>query len=491
MAVGLGEEAPFYLELEALGMVRRTVRKVLETRRNLARDPKMLDTSKWSTAENIEAVTLDGSWSRNVTDTALKQTMVVGSVHAESEALGDCVPGEKITLGMSYATSSGYRASHRIYWYDAGNSFMANDQISVTPETEKTFVRGVLTAKAPEGAATFRSSVWIAPNPPSAAIELFQNGMTVEQGETGGTYFDGDTPDTGGWEYRWEGVPNNSVSIAERVEYVDVRGDVSEGAPRTRLTVYNVPDGSVMELRWSSGGESGPVQGHRVWRMSGVGIAIDWAVPLNREVTYTVVVEGQIMSTASLTVFSDVAWIQDPLHPDGALPVHSTRIVKGYLLLDSKAISNATYSNNGDSAQIMGSRYPRFNAGLRSAASDVSVTMWSDDEPTEAAFRNMVLEAPVLLLRPLPRHRLLPPLAYIAGDVNEDQITVRLGADLTHWTFAGNLVQAVLQAAQSGFITYGQVQELLGGYTYGEAQTAAKSTTYLDWQKNPLIFQNL
>ncbi|MGP5162559.1 hypothetical protein [Arthrobacter rhombi] len=281
------------------------------------------------------------------------------------------------------------------------------------------------------------------------------------------------------------------MSIAERVEYAEEWGDLSEGAPRTRVTVYNVPDGSVMELRWSSGGESGPVQGYRVWRVSGVGIAFDWAVPLNREVTYTVVVDGQLMSTASLTVFSDVAWIQDPLHPDGALPVHSTQILRGHLLLDSKAISSATYANNGNSAQVMGSRYPRFNAGLRSAASDVSVTMWTDDEPTERAFRNMVLDAPVLLLRPLPRHRLLPSLAYIAGDVTEDQITVRLGADLTHWAVAGNLVQAVLQAVQSGFITYGQVQDLLGGFTYGEVQAEADATSYLDWQKNPLIFSTL
>ncbi|WP_417220492.1 hypothetical protein [Arthrobacter sp.] len=281
------------------------------------------------------------------------------------------------------------------------------------------------------------------------------------------------------------------MSVAERVEYVEEWGEFSEGAPRTRLTVYNVPDGSTLELRWSSSGESGPVQGHRSWRVSGLGIAHDWAVPLNREVTYTVLVDGQVQSTASITIESDVAWIQDPLHPDGALPVHSTRIIDGMLLLDSKAISTATYANNGTSANVMGSRYPRFSSGLRSAASDVSVTMWSDDEPTETSFRTMVLEAPVLLLRPLPRHRLLPPLAYIAGDVTEDQRTVRLGQDLTHWALAGNLVQAVLQAAQSGFITYGQVQELLGGYTYGEVQAAASATTYLDWQKNPLIFSNL
>lgn len=282
-----------------------------------------------------------------------------------------------------------------------------------------------------------------------------------------------------------------AVVLAEETQFFLEAESIVDRVPHSRLTVYNVPDNSVIELRWAAAGESGAVQGYKAWRVSGVGIAYDWAIPLNREVTYTVFVDGEPMATAVLTVFSDVAWIQDPLHPEGALPVHSTRVLKGHLLLDSKAVSQATYANNGNSTQIMGSRYPRFNAGLRSAASDVSATMWSDDEPTESAFRRMVLEAPVLLLRTLPRHRLLPSLAYIAGDVTENQITVRLGADLTHWTLAGNLVQAVLQATQSGFITYGQVQNLLGGYTYGEVQAAAQATTYLDWQKNPLIFSDL
>ena len=266
---------------------------------------------------------------------------------------------------------------------------------------------------------------------------------------------------------------------------------VYDGPPRTRLTVYNVPEDSVIGLWWFSGRESGPVQGYRSWRVTGFGIAHDWAAPLNREVTYAVVVDGEAVASADITLVSDVAWLQDPLHPDMGLPVSSHELKSGHLLMDSKAINQATYTNNGNSAQVMGSRYPRFNAGLRSAASDVSLTMWSDDEPTESAFRGMVLDSPVLLLRPLPRHRLLPPLAYIAADVTEDQRTVRLGQNLVHWTVAGNLVQAVLQAAQSGFITYQDVQDLLGGFTYGEVQQAAQATTYLDWQKNPLLFSNL
>lgn len=266
---------------------------------------------------------------------------------------------------------------------------------------------------------------------------------------------------------------------------------LSDGAPRVQATIYNIPPNQKIRLQRACGGEVQIVQGGRNLAAAEVAILTDWAAPLNRPAVYTVLVDGEPQSTATITIHSDVAWLQDPLDPTSALPVESKRIRKGALLLDSKAVSSANYVSEATEIRVMGARYPRYFSGPRSGAKDVQLSMWSDDEPTETTLRLMVAEAPILLFRPLPRHRLLPPVVYIAGDVAEDQRTVRLGQDLTHWTVQGNIVQPMGQAPLTGFVTYDQVQELLAGKTYDAVQAVAGSTVYLDWRKDPLIFQNL
>ena len=99
---------------------------------------------------------------------------------------------------------------------------------------------------------------------------------------------------------------------------------------------------------------------------------------------------------------------------------------------------------------------------------------------------------PILLIRSLPKMVGIPALAYLNGDVGQTPFTTHLpGGHQQYWTVTGDLIAAVLQAAVTGSVTYDQVQQLLAGYTYDQIQTRAAATTYLAWQKNPLIFSTL
>ena len=263
------------------------------------------------------------------------------------------------------------------------------------------------------------------------------------------------------------------------------------GPPSVVLTIYSVPGTKRVQVRRTVDGEESIVQGMRDALVSELGVLEDYAAPVNRPILYTVYIDGSPVSSVTARVDSDTAWLQDPLNPVSAIPVEWKKLKPGALLLDSDAISEASYAAASTSVQVMGARYPHVYSGTRAAATGVSISMWSDDEITESGFREMVADAPVLLFRPLPEHRLLPGVCYVSGEVQEKQVTVRLGQNLTHWTVAGQLVQPVLQPVTSGYKTYDDVQDLLGGYTYASVQASASSTIYLDWQRDPTIFTRL
>lgn len=51
-----------------------------------------------------------------------------------------------------------------------------------------------------------------------ASDEVYVDGLVVVNGEYSGGYFDGDTPDAGGYTYAWTGTPHASTSTRELVE---------------------------------------------------------------------------------------------------------------------------------------------------------------------------------------------------------------------------------------------------------------------------------
>lgn len=261
--------------------------------------------------------------------------------------------------------------------------------------------------------------------------------------------------------------------------------------PSVRVTVSGVASTTTFTLTRLCEGRTTTVPGWRAKTFIDTLVYSDWVAPLNRPVTYSLLVNGSIVASATITLPSDTAWIQDPLQPDKCLPVKGDGINPGFLTMDGPALKSVTYRNKSNAIDILGSEYPVPFGGQVSAGSGINASMKADDNETSAAFRLIVADAPILLLRTTLDMVPLPPLAYLLAQAVEQPITVHWGFGLTAWSVTGDLVAAVMQAAITGSVTYDEVQQLLAGYTYDEVQALAAATTYLDWQKNPLIVSTL
>lgn len=266
---------------------------------------------------------------------------------------------------------------------------------------------------------------------------------------------------------------------------------VDGSPPSVRVTVSGVAATTTFTLTRLCEGRTTTVPGWRAKQFIDTMVDIDWAAPLNRPATYSLLVNGSVVAAATITLTSATAWLQDPLQPDKCLPVKTGGINPGFLTMDGPALKSVTYKNSSSVIDIIGSDYPVAFGGQVSAGSGINASMKADDNETSAAFRTIVTGTPILLLRTTADMVPLPPLAYLQAQAAEQPVTVHWGGALTAWAVTGDLVAAVMQAAVTGSVTYDEVQQLLSGYTYDDVQAFAAATTYLDWQKNPLIFSTL
>ena len=263
--------------------------------------------------------------------------------------------------------------------------------------------------------------------------------------------------------------------------------------PAVRVTVSGVTTTTTFTLTRLCEGRTETVPGWRAKQFIDTVVDMDWCAPTNRPITYTLLVGGVVVAAATITLPSAYAWLQDPLQPDKCLKFALTRDGSGTAVLDAKSLKMFDYDKaNGALIPILGSSYPVAFGGQRLEASRLTHKLRTFTEADSAMFRDIIRDAPILLIRPLPGMVGLPPLAYLNGDVVQEPFTTHLpGGHQQYWTVTGDLIAAVLQAAVTGSVTYDQVQQLLAGYTYDQVQTRAAATTYLDWQKNPLIFSTL
>lgn len=263
------------------------------------------------------------------------------------------------------------------------------------------------------------------------------------------------------------------------------------GLPVVLVTVSGVAAMTTFTLTRLCEGRTETVPGWRAKQFIDTLVDTDFCPPLNRPVLYSLLVNGTIVASVTITVTSDTAWLQDPLQPDKSLPVMTSGINPGYLTMDGSALGSVTYGNQANAISILGSAYPVPFGGQVNAGGSLNASMKTDDPETAAAFRAIVQGTPILLLRTTADMVPLPALSYLLAKTVEQPVTVHWGGTLTAWSVTGDLVAAVAQAAVTGSVTYDDVQQLLAGYTYDEVQAAAAATTYLDWQKNPLIYSTL
>ena len=262
--------------------------------------------------------------------------------------------------------------------------------------------------------------------------------------------------------------------------------------PSVRVTVSGVAATTTFTLQRLCEGKTITVPGWRAKQFIDSYVDMDWAAPTNRPVTYTLLVNGAVIASATITLPSPYAWLQDPLQPGKALRFMLSRDGSNTAVLDSKSLKQFTYKANAGVMQIAGSSEPVVFGGQRQAAAGNTYQLRTFTEDDAAVMAALIAEAPILLVRPLPQMVGVPAVAYLNGDVTQAPFTTHLpGEHQQYWTVTGDLVAAVLKAAVNGAVTYDQVQQILSGYTYDQVQAKAAATTYLDWQKNPLIFSTL
>lgn len=272
----------------------------------------------------------------------------------------------------------------------------------------------------------------------------------------------------------------SAVMELETLDGFSVRVTISGVASTTTFTLTRLCEGVTLT-----------VPGWRAKQFVDTYVYTDSCVPLNRPVTYALLVNGVIAASATITLSSSLGWLQDPLQPNHSVPVAMRYAQTGAVTLDESSLRSFTFDAKSSAIQVMGAKYPAAFGGQRQGAAGVNVSFSSNDQDTADAVEALFMDAPIVLYRPADRTSHLPALSYILAKVEASPFDPHEEDQIVQWAVTGDLVAAVMQAPVSGAVTYDDVQQLLAGFTYDQVQALAASTTYLDWQKNPLIVSTL
>jgi hypothetical protein len=94
------------------------------------------------------------------------------------------------------------------------NTYFPSGAVTLTmgagPNLQRVTVTSTINADTPAGTLNFSM---VRSGTGAAGIQMRMAQLTIEKGTTGGPYFDGNTPDSGGFRYEWTGAENASSSI--------------------------------------------------------------------------------------------------------------------------------------------------------------------------------------------------------------------------------------------------------------------------------------
>lgn len=315
--------------------------------------------------------------------------------------------------------------------------------------------------------------------------------ILIETGSTLRGYFDGSYPDGNGIDYQWTGAANGSTSTA--TTYVPVLAlAYKSDAPgdRVEVTITDLHPSTHSVTLWrTADGERNAVRNYRRVEVVGSDFFTDYEVPLKRLVNYELEVLsgvglGGASTEASITVNATKGWIQDPLDPTSMIPLLADDNVGEPTLMDS-AIKQLEYTAEMSIINILGSNTPIALMSNRMKANNVPFHMSTNAAQYARNLRELLKQAPLLLIRPLPEWSAgLPGLCYVAPPTAKElPINEAWGGTLTEWHFDTGLVAAPTMKVIVPTWTYGDWQALWS--TYQQAQTALAGKTYLAVKKSP------
>jgi hypothetical protein len=148
-------------------------------------------------------------------------------------------------------------------------------------------------------------------------------------------------------------------------------------------------------------------------------------------------------------------------------------------------VAQLEYEADTSIIKIMGSDEPVALLGQRMIAGNVPFHFFTDAAQQATDLRNLLKQAPILLIRPgSDWGPSLPGLCYVAPPVpQESPAGIIYGNAYTEWKFASSLVRAPSMNVVIPFWTYGDWQALWS--TYQQAQTTLSGKTYLQVKKSP------
>lgn len=471
------------------------------TRTNLATNP-----SAGTNATNYAAVPGTGGTAAVAWNSGAGYQNIPGyprvtwSVATTAVSGGISYTGSGLSANTQYATQMWVRCSKaqtvnlKVDFRDASNTIVntvtganvaltANTwtQLSVVGTSGAAVTNAVFTAQAATGGSNWAVNDW-----------FDGEAICIEQASTVGTYFDGGFVNANSVMYAWTGTANASTSTAKTYTPVIALNPRTDApCPRVEVTISDVtPTDNVVTVWRTADGKRQAVRGARKWTVNGSNFITDYEAPLGRSVAYDLEVTsglnyGAAATQQSTTVNVTSGFIQDPLVPSSAIPLYENLSPNGEPMLQGQAISALEYAAGMNLVQILGSPNPVALMGQRISAANIDFSMVTTAAQQATNLRNLLRQAPLLLVRPLPTFGAsLPGLCYVASakPVEQPQFT-RWDGTVTKWQLSGDLVAAPTMNVLVPVWTYGTVAALWS--TYQQAQTALASKTYLDVLKSP------
>lgn len=266
---------------------------------------------------------------------------------------------------------------------------------------------------------------------------------------------------------------------------------VPSPAPSVGVTVTGLgATPSTFNIWRTAGGRRSLLNGGRNRESTGSDYIIDEAVPFNIPVSYDAeILSGPTITEpttpGTITIPSDVGWIQDPLVPGGAIPIDGTRNQDGRPVLRATALAELMYKADVSLMQVIGSSEPVALIGQRAVAAGVDFNLVTKAAEHSNDLRELIMTAGVVLVRPVaPWGDHLPPLCYVTSEsVRELSRLADLGDDTTDWLISTTLVKAPSMDVLVPRWTWGDVEALYE--TWGQAETALSGLSWLDVIKNP------
>ncbi len=270
------------------------------------------------------------------------------------------------------------------------------------------------------------------------------------------------------------------------------------GAPQVGITIDGLDGASTsvvtVDVSWDSGESWHGVLGASEIEVVGATFLRDHVPALNIASLYRLTVVSGVTTpatlTASISVPSSTAWLQDPRAPHSAVAIAGAR-TSGAVLILSPSAGRMVRAQAMDLMPVAGSSEVVASVGSRQQPSGLPMLLRAIPAEQGAlvkALRALFDQAGQVVIRGLSADIPIDPVAHVVpGDISEVPVVGgRLGFR-NDWEFTITQTRPVSLRLAIPWWTYDQVKALWSGYSYADVLAARPGDTYLDWLKSPEV----